>query len=116
MSLKCNNCKNCEYCEFQLFKRFLSERNAHRIEKDIATIDNKHDANQCEKCKKVFTRHNILTKHIPKCKGIRDMLVCEFCSASFNTYPSSRYRHYKTCKKKAEFDMAEHNNLSSVPY
>jgi len=62
--------------------------------------------NQCEKCNKVFTRKNILKAHITKCKGIRDMLVCEYCNKSFNTYPSSRYRHYKICPKKAEAEKS----------
>jgi len=66
-------------------------------EKDIPEIIKNLLPNQCEKCEKIFTRHNNLIAHLGKCKGKINKLECNYCHEIF-TAPANKYRHQKTCK------------------
>jgi len=63
--------------------------------------------NQCEKCEKIFARHNYFIKHFLKCKGKKNNLECELCKEIFSC-PPHKYRHQKLCKlKHAEINKQE---------
>jgi len=57
----------------------------------------------CTKCNKTFCANWYLTKHMEKCKGIRDKHSCEYCHLEFK-HQRSRFGHYKICKVKKERD------------
>jgi len=62
---------------------------------------NTNEIHKCHSCCKEFTRNWYLTKHVEKCKGIRNKLQCEYCEKTFK-HENSRFYHYKRCEKKKE--------------
>uniref|UniRef100_A0A6C0CTT0 C2H2-type domain-containing protein n=1 Tax=viral metagenome TaxID=1070528 RepID=A0A6C0CTT0_9ZZZZ len=54
---------------------------------------------KCLKCSKGFCAKWYLTKHMEKCKGIKDRFSCEYCNSLFS-HEKSRFGHYKICKAK----------------
>ena len=67
----------------------------------------------CNKCNKTFTRKWDLKKHKERCKGFIDKFSCQYCHTKFK-HKDSRYRHYKTCKKKKEYDEKKKENESNI--
>ena len=56
-------------------------------------------SNQCNKCRKIFTRMYGLKVHIETCEGLKDVLQCMYCNTVF-THKSNKYHHLKICKEK----------------
>ena len=79
----------------------LAGKDNPKTEKDNPNV---LDKNQCEKCEKIFTRHNNLMNHIEKCKGKINKLECMYCNEIFTLAPA-KYRHQKTCKLKTKNDF-----------
>jgi len=66
--------------------------------------------NQCEKCEKILTRHNVYIKHIKTCKGKINPLECRICKEVF-TLPQAKYRHQQKCTIRHELEQIQiHNN------
>jgi hypothetical protein len=53
----------------------------------------------CPTCKKEFTKHWNLLRHIKTCRYKNDENICHYCNKSFK-HRSSKYKHYKICKYK----------------
>ena len=78
---------------------------------DTKEIDTQNDKEyRCKKCDKCLYANWYLTKHMEKCKGIRDKNSCEYCHKIFK-HDNSRFGHYKICKVKKERDAT-----ALIPY
>jgi len=78
---------------------------------DTEEIETKNDKEyRCKKCDKCLYAKWYLTKHMEKCKGIRDKHSCEYCHKIFK-HDNSRFGHYKICKVKKERDAT-----ALIPY
>lgn len=68
----------------------------------IATPDESIPQNcrTCYKCDKVFSRHNVLTRHVIHCTGLSS-LQCPICQKLVNSR-GSKYKHVKACRAKRE--------------
>jgi len=99
------SCKlfRCELCDFTSNRKYNLNRHAitQHLFKDEDDLSVETDY-ACSKCPKIFTTMRWLKHHELKCKGV-DVCTCEFCQTIFSTR-FSKYRHYKTCKKKKEND------------
>uniref|UniRef100_A0A6C0CS99 C2H2-type domain-containing protein n=1 Tax=viral metagenome TaxID=1070528 RepID=A0A6C0CS99_9ZZZZ len=69
---------------------------------------------RCKKCDKCLYAKWYLTKHMEKCKGIRDKYSCEYCHKTF-THDTSRFKHYKICKTKKEIDSKSLVPVTDTP-
>ena len=69
---------------------------------------------RCKKCDKCLYAKWYLTKHMEKCKGIRDKYSCEYCHKTF-THDTSRFKHYKICKSKKEIDSKSLVPVTDTP-
>lgn len=102
-----------------------NQNNNHSIQINNHSIQNNTHINQnnnhtdsnnntipysCTKCNKTFCANWYLTKHMEKCKGIRDKNSCEYCHLEFK-HQRSRFGHYKICKVKKERDAT-----ALIPY
>jgi hypothetical protein len=61
---------------------------------------------KCDKCDKTFTRNYTLIKHNNICKGVSNILECNYCHNIFSSY-QSKCVHIKKCKEK----IKQENNI-----
>jgi hypothetical protein len=78
------------------------------------TSCNQNDTFQCSTCMKHFTTQGNLMRHVHNgCRGIRNVLVCEFCNKDFK-HRSNKYNHVKVCKARLQLvSSTEETEVSS---
>ena len=128
----CSKLKNsgCIYCDYKsdrnynLIRHLVVKHGASKdtlnapkdtpnAPKDTPNAPKNIDKNQCEKCEKIFARHNYLVKHFLKCKGKKNSLQCELCKEIFSC-PPHKYRHQKSCKIKHEEIIKQQQQLTII--
>lgn len=83
----------------------INQNDTFNDQKD--TFDHQNDTHMiaghiCITCLKCFSTQSNLKRHISNgCKGIRNVLVCEFCKKQFK-HRSNKYNHVKVCKEKTQ--------------
>lgn len=68
-------------------------------EKEEDEYEFETELTHCPSCKKEFTKHWNLLRHIKNCRVKPDVYHCEYCYKNFK-HRNSKYKHYKICKYK----------------
>ena len=120
----------CIFCDYKTYRNYNLTRHLlvkHGVSKDTLdapkenpnapkenpNISIKLYRNQCEKCEKIFARHNYFIKHSENCKGKINKLECKLCKEIF-TLPTAKYRHQKSCKIKHEENIKQQQQLTII--
>ena len=130
-----NKCSYCNYNSNRLynFKRHMmtkhKEINDNKIINNNTNVcndntnvcnDDKNVCNdkQCNKCNKILSSKQYLTKHLLICKGVSNPLECHLCNKILSDR-TSKFNHLKICKGKENskeliITEKENNNKNEI--
>jgi RecJ-like exonuclease len=103
----------CGHCEFASNSAFHLEIHFKNVHKNLNVVIEKEslppicEEGMCHKCDRQFSsKYYLINKHLPKCNGVGDSLVCEVCFKRFsNRY--IKYQHKKVCEVRIAKKMDE---------
>ena len=100
----------CQFCDYESNKKYNLTRHMDikHMQQKVSPVQQKvsHEdihnilSFTCNNCNKSYKKQWILNRHIKKCTGIKDPLLCNFCNTIF-TCKSSKSKHLKICKEKS---------------